>query len=561
MPSGIDADKKDPHRSYSDGRTDRHRDGDKESRSRESGRGARDYDRRENLDRREREDRSGGSGSGRVDSMRGQPDSLPPLARPQKRSEHQHHRSGSSAPAESPLVAELQKLGQNLARRAGSETAPDDAGAGSSDAEQGEIQQTSDEEYPDHEDSQNPHKEGGSEGMREGRKEHSESRKRKHAPIVWQSPAVKAGRSTQSILDRAMEEAELFKQMQADDMGIDPDAPAAMKSSPSFSGEESVNSESEDEAGPTGTAPTANPDADVADESPKAKTGLASRWLDAGDDAEAKPGSMPPPSGYIAPVMSGLGPGEGGGFDSDSDDDLAYPDEHNAPESARSLINRTYDMMSDCRSVDEFEKISRISEGTYGVVYKAREKKTGRLVALKRIKMEKERDGFPITSIREINILLNFNHKNIVNVNEVVMVPRTPTISSWSWSSWTMMVVMGAHEPKTMTGNSSFSFLITEPPHLRNPLSGMAPRTSTMTGILLISSYTDPPHFVPPPQVVMAPKNLDHDWNSLISSYHRAPHILVPPPQVVMAPKNLDHDWNSLSSADPPPTPTSGPTP
>ena len=37
------------------------------------------------------------------------------------------------------------------------------------------------------------------------------------------------------------------------------------------------------------------------------------------------------------------------------------------------------------------------------------------------IKMEKERDGFPVTSIREINILLNLHHPNIVNVSEVVM--------------------------------------------------------------------------------------------------------------------------------------------
>jgi hypothetical protein len=37
------------------------------------------------------------------------------------------------------------------------------------------------------------------------------------------------------------------------------------------------------------------------------------------------------------------------------------------------------------------------------------------------IKMEKERDGFPVTSLREINILLCLKHENIVNVSEVVM--------------------------------------------------------------------------------------------------------------------------------------------
>ncbi|KAF5826062.1 kinase-like domain-containing protein [Dunaliella salina] len=81
-------------------------------------------------------------------------------------------------------------------------------------------------------------------------------------------------------------------------------------------------------------------------------------------------------------------------------------------------------MRRECRSVDEFEKVDRISEGTYGVVYRAREKATGRIVALKRVKMEKERDGFPVTSVREIGILLNFHHANIVNVEEVVISPK-----------------------------------------------------------------------------------------------------------------------------------------
>lgn len=50
--------------------------------------------------------------------------------------------------------------------------------------------------------------------------------------------------------------------------------------------------------------------------------------------------------------------------------------------------------------------VFRIEEGTYGVVYRARDKRTERIVALKRLKMEKEKEGFPITSLREINTLL-----------------------------------------------------------------------------------------------------------------------------------------------------------
>jgi serine/threonine protein kinase len=46
---------------------------------------------------------------------------------------------------------------------------------------------------------------------------------------------------------------------------------------------------------------------------------------------------------------------------------------------------RGVSMLQECRSVEEFERLNRISEGTYGVVYRAREKSTGRIVALKKV--------------------------------------------------------------------------------------------------------------------------------------------------------------------------------
>ena len=42
------------------------------------------------------------------------------------------------------------------------------------------------------------------------------------------------------------------------------------------------------------------------------------------------------------------------------------------------------------------------------------------MCALKKIKMDKEKDGFPQTSIREINILLSFHHPNIVEVGALL---------------------------------------------------------------------------------------------------------------------------------------------
>lgn len=80
-----------------------------------------------------------------------------------------------------------------------------------------------------------------------------------------------------------------------------------------------------------------------------------------------------------------------------------------------------YPAISGCRSVEEFQCLNRIEEGTYGVVYRARDKRTDEIVALKKLKMEKEKEGFPITSLREINTLLKGQHKNIVTVREIVV--------------------------------------------------------------------------------------------------------------------------------------------
>ncbi|XP_063364498.1 cyclin-dependent kinase 12 [Cydia amplana] len=72
------------------------------------------------------------------------------------------------------------------------------------------------------------------------------------------------------------------------------------------------------------------------------------------------------------------------------------------------------------KCVDGFQVITQIGEGTYGQVYKARDKNTSQLVALKKVRLENEKEGFPITAVREIKILRQLNHKNIVNLREIV---------------------------------------------------------------------------------------------------------------------------------------------
>jgi cyclin-dependent kinase len=52
--------------------------------------------------------------------------------------------------------------------------------------------------------------------------------------------------------------------------------------------------------------------------------------------------------------------------------------------------------------------------GTYGVVYKGRDIKTGEIVALKKIRLEAEDEGVPSTAIREISLLKELKDDNIV---------------------------------------------------------------------------------------------------------------------------------------------------
>ncbi|GAX14881.1 cyclin-dependent kinase 10 [Fistulifera solaris] len=72
---------------------------------------------------------------------------------------------------------------------------------------------------------------------------------------------------------------------------------------------------------------------------------------------------------------------------------------------------------------DRYEKVGRIGEGSYGVVYKAIDRQTNCTVALKRcIPHHESSDGFPITTLREIESLkLCSKHPNIVGLHQVAV--------------------------------------------------------------------------------------------------------------------------------------------
>lgn len=69
---------------------------------------------------------------------------------------------------------------------------------------------------------------------------------------------------------------------------------------------------------------------------------------------------------------------------------------------------------------DNYQKLEKVGEGTYGVVYKVRDKRTGKIAALKKIRLENEKEGVPSTAVREISILKELEHENIVKLIEIV---------------------------------------------------------------------------------------------------------------------------------------------
>ncbi|XP_031488218.1 cell division control protein 2 homolog [Nymphaea colorata] len=70
--------------------------------------------------------------------------------------------------------------------------------------------------------------------------------------------------------------------------------------------------------------------------------------------------------------------------------------------------------------MEQYEKVEKIGEGTYGVVYRARDRLTNTTIALKKIRLEQEDEGVPSTALREISLLKELQHGNVVRLQDVV---------------------------------------------------------------------------------------------------------------------------------------------
>lgn len=86
----------------------------------------------------------------------------------------------------------------------------------------------------------------------------------------------------------------------------------------------------------------------------------------------------------------------------------------------RKLLRFDGGTWAPCRHTSNYETLNQIEEGSYGWVSRARSLDTSAIVALKKVKMDLQQDGFPTTALREITILQRARHPNIVSLHEVL---------------------------------------------------------------------------------------------------------------------------------------------
>uniref|UniRef100_A0A2K6U5D4 Protein kinase domain-containing protein n=1 Tax=Saimiri boliviensis boliviensis TaxID=39432 RepID=A0A2K6U5D4_SAIBB len=91
---------------------------------------------------------------------------------------------------------------------------------------------------------------------------------------------------------------------------------------------------------------------------------------------------------------------------------------------------KQYDLVecTFCDEITKYEKLTKIGQGTFGEVFKAKHRKTCQKVALKKVWMENEKEGFPITALREIKILQLLKQENVVNLIEICQTKYIPDL-------------------------------------------------------------------------------------------------------------------------------------
>ncbi|KAJ4457202.1 putative Cyclin-dependent kinase 3 [Paratrimastix pyriformis] len=78
--------------------------------------------------------------------------------------------------------------------------------------------------------------------------------------------------------------------------------------------------------------------------------------------------------------------------------------------------------------LERYRQLEKLGEGTYGIVFKAKDLITNRIVALKKIRLDMDEEGVPRTTIREVAVLRELRHPNVVRLIDVIHSPNKLTL-------------------------------------------------------------------------------------------------------------------------------------
>jgi cyclin-dependent kinase 2 len=96
---------------------------------------------------------------------------------------------------------------------------------------------------------------------------------------------------------------------------------------------------------------------------------------------------------------------------------------------------------------ERYQKLEELGQGTYGIVYKAKDKQANCFVAIKKIRLEHASEGIPSTAMREIVVLKELDHPGVVELREVVYVPKEKVLHLiFEYLDYDMKKFMRAHK-------------------------------------------------------------------------------------------------------------------
>ena len=101
--------------------------------------------------------------------------------------------------------------------------------------------------------------------------------------------------------------------------------------------------------------------------------------------------------------------------------DKSFNNSSFSPEKSLLGKRKLIPLVEGCNDVENYTMLNYIHEGVYGMVYRAKDNFSDQIYAIKKIKFEHEKEGFPLSSMREITLLQLLKHPNLVNMKEVVM--------------------------------------------------------------------------------------------------------------------------------------------